>query len=425
MLTRSSSRSEKMGSEISDTLHSIQQEMAMMKRSLNSLHTEVTSLKTELETIKDLKVSLEFTDKKVTEVETNVSHLQKVTKEQGEYLVQLESRLSKNQLENLECKEKQLQQESYNRRENLKFSGIQEEGKESYSQTVNKIVELFSQTLKIKDAHLIRFQRCHRLGIKPKKMSTPRDIIVRFVFFQDREKIWENRQLLAGTNIIMSEDFPSEIESRRTQLYPILKVARKNGYKCKLVVDKLIINGQRYRPTYQTVDRLPADIHPKNQHQKITEKAALFYGGYSTFSSFNKVNIKIDGKMYNSCEQFYQYQKANNAGNEEIASKILTSDDPREQYQLGKKVIIDNENWDTTKAKGWMEKAIKAKFNQNEPLKHELLNTGNKILVQCNQYEKLWSCGLAITSGDVEDSGKWPGENVIGTVLMEVRESLK
>ena len=423
MITRSSSRSGKMESDVAAALQSIRQEMSAMNRSLDSLHEQVGVIKTELDTIKELKTALEFTDAKVTDVENSVSNIQKNINEQNDCIDKIEIKTNKIQSENVFLKEKLLQLETYDRRENLRFSGIQEEANESHKQTKSKIIELFSNTMEIKDSKFIKLQRCHRLGVKSSKHATSRDIIVRFAFFPDREEVWEHRQKLSGTNITMSEDFTAEIESRRVQLYPILRAAREKNHKCKLVVDKLIIDGRKY--TLQTLDSLPDDIHPKTLHEKQTEKAVLFYGGYSIFSNFYKANFEIDKKVYNCCEQFFQCQKAVSAGEHEVALKIMSTEDPREQYRLGKNVNKDDKTWNKEKARKVMEMATKAKFDQNEPLKHELLKTGNKLLVQCNQYDKIWANGLNIHSEDADNIKKWEGENVTGVILTSIRDNLK
>ena len=72
-----------------------------------------------------------------------------------------------------------------------------------------------------------------------------------------------------------------------------------------------------------------------------------------------------------------------------------------------------------------MEAAIRAKFEQNEHLRTELVNTGKKTLVNCNPYEIFWSCGLKITNDDAKNQTKWKGLNNLGTLLCSVRETLK
>ena len=74
-----------------------------------------------------------------------------------------------------------------------------------------------------------------------------------------------------------------------------------------------------------------------------------------------------------------------------------------------------------------MKKGLSAKFSTNEKLKEALLKTGDAILVDCNPIEKYWSCGLAIDDdwSILCNPGKWPGRNMLGVLLMEVREELK
>ena len=77
------------------------------------------------------------------------------------------------------------------------------------------------------------------------KRGRPRDIIVRFVRFPDREQIWAARNKLKNTDIIMKEDFPQEIDQRRAKLFPIQKAARAENKKAYMVVDKLFIDGRK------------------------------------------------------------------------------------------------------------------------------------------------------------------------------------
>ena len=55
------------------------------------------------------------------------------------------------------------------------------------------------------------------------------------------------------------------------------------------------------------------------------------------------------------------------------------------------------------KAKEVMEIANRAKFYQNQQLKNGLLDTGNKIITECNPYDKFWSNGLRITLKEADD----------------------
>ncbi len=52
-----------------------------------------------------------------------------------------------------------------------------------------------------------------------------------------------------------------------------------------------------------------------------------------------------------------------------------------------------------------MYKANIAKFSANQELKETLLATGDKMIVECSPYDKIWGNGL-----DIEDSLKRPIE---------------
>ena len=294
---------------------------------------------------------------------------------------------------------------------------------ETNGQTASKIREIFSQKLGIVEVEKMVFQRCHRLGPRNRNNSSfPRDIIVRFAFYPDREKVWENRQKLKGSDMIMNGDFPEEINERRAILYRIFKIAKDKHHKAKLVADKLIIDGIRY--TVDSLEKLPKDLHPRAFAERYTDNSVIFYGGYSIYSNFYKVNFEIDGRKYNSVEQYFQYKKAVLGGHRDVAEQILCSTEPKEQYLFGKK-LNPCDQWNDKLAKQTMEKAIRAKFEQNQELHQEIMKTDNKTFIECNPHDLYWANGLKMTSPAAEDETQWKGQNVLGTILCSVRNSLK
>lgn len=63
------------------------------------------------------------------------------------------------------------------------------------------------------------------------------------------------------------------------------------------------------------------------------------------------------------------------------------------------------------------------KFSQNSELLKLLLNTNDSILVETSQKDKIW--GIEVDHVDFLNPDKWPGENLLGKALMEVRDKLK
>ena len=311
----------------------------------------------------------------------------------------------------------------YIRRENLKFSGISMDKNEDIDSTQRKIREFFSSQLGIINSDTIEFQRCHRLGGRSDIDTKGRDIIVRFLRYQDRMKVWNNRRKLAGTNYFISKDFPGEIQKRRQRLLPVFKEAKRRQKKVSLVADKLILEGVRY--TVESLDKLPPELQLTGLSMKITDHAVLFYGSDSYFSSFYPAKFNLEGKTFESVEQFVQYQKAIHTGDVETACGILNTDDPVKQHQYGKKLKPSKDQWNEIRAESFMESAVKAKFQQNDQLKSELLKTGNRNLVECNAHDSFWGIGMSIHNVDALDKGKWKGLNKLGSILVKVREDLK
>jgi len=53
------------------------------------------------------------------------------------------------------------------------------------------------------------------------------------------------------------------------------------------------------------------------------------------------------------------------------------------------------------------------------------LATGNKTLVEASPLDKVWGIGLAVEDSRVHDPKQWQGLNLLGKVLMRVRDELR
>ncbi len=72
-----------------------------------------------------------------------------------------------------------------------------------------------------------------------------------------------------------------------------------------------------------------------------------------------------------------------------------------------------------------MKVAIKVKFDQHDYLKQELLKNEGKCLVECNPFDKFWSCGLKLNDQKALSPSNWVGENRLGHCLDDVRRLLQ
>ncbi len=131
----------------------------------------------------------------------------------------------------------------------------------------------------------IKIVCCHRLGVRNPKSTNPRSIICKFNFIGDRQEVWSKRSQLKGSDFIMQEDFPQEINGKRSQLAPIMFAVKKIDMKSFLVADKLIINRQSY--TVDTLKDLPDSLDvPKFGTTKVTNKITAFHGSLTPCQMF-------------------------------------------------------------------------------------------------------------------------------------------
>ena len=328
--------------------------------------------------------------------------------------------IQKLERENFDLKDRLVYIESQSRRDNLLFCGFAETAGETSSDCERKVRGLFKRMGLNEN---LRIARCHRKGTS--FPGRQRAIIVKFEFFEDRQKVWFSRKNLHGSNKFINEDFPIEIENRRKKLYPILKAARKfEHYKGKvnIVFDKLYVNNMVYR--VETLHTLPADINPRNLCERYDDNSFCFFGEYSPLSNFHQCSFRYDGVDYTSSEVAFQHAKALHFKDEIKATAILKARSPAEAKELGKNLRnFDRVNW-ANACEGYMKSILECKFHQNQELRSHLEKTGSRLIIECNPKDNYWGSGVAVWDQECLDKEKRRGQNRLGNLLMSVRERL-
>lgn len=215
------------------------------------------------------------------------------------------------------------------------------------------------------------------------------------------------------------------------------------------------------------------DTNRKLQYisQKKTKEYEYFFHLTSPFSNFHPSLIEYKDFKFISNEHFFMFSKAKFFKDEETAKRILNiynefllepaifkDEKSKDTYQLivaflNKKIkrndiLKSQENielWNTVNKtiknlgrqvknfdeKAWNEKSVKnmkfgakLKFTQNQDLKDILLNTQNKNLVEASPYDKIWGTGLNKENSMKTDPNKWPGKNLLGQVLDNVKKEI-
>ena len=399
---------------------------------VNPISIEPSEIPTDLKGIAELFVkkisdlqqsmneSIEFLGSKLDDVSSqNKTTLQKLNSlEEENQAIKTENKKLLDEIEQL--KENQLRLETYQRRNNSLFSGIEETFHESVDECKSKLQKALEN---IPGNEKFVIGRCHRLGAKTPGKN--RDIIAHFPDENNQDQIVQNRKRLPN-GVYINEDLPTEIASRKKELLPIFKMAKAKGTyeKVKLKQDKLFIGRIPFtvRPV-NNLNTLPADLHPMNSCKKESEHTFVFFGQKHPMSNFARYNIKIDGKLYHSSEQYIQEQKALFFNQNQIASQIMTAVSPGECKYLSKNIPNYNHQSWCQQIPKVLNTALLCKFRQNPECLQTLKNTGRLLIGEATR-DTTWGIGLDLKNNDVQKEDKWIGSNLMGLQLMTIREEL-
>ncbi|MCI6868738.1 MAG: NADAR family protein [Lachnospiraceae bacterium] len=150
------------------------------------------------------------------------------------------------------------------------------------------------------------------------------------------------------------------------------------------------------------------------------------YEEYGCFSNWYKAYFEYVGRRFSSVEQYMMYHKALMFREYELSEQIANTDNPALIKKLGRSYMksFNSDLWDKT-SKQIVKRAIRAKFEQNPELLDVLLGTEELVLTECSKNDKKWGNGVAIDDEDRFCTSKWTGKNLLGRILMEVRDELR
>lgn len=134
-------------------------------------------------------------------------------------------------------------------------------------------------------------------------------------------------------------------------------------------------------------------------------------GEYGPFSNFSAHHLFLKGKKWRTSEHYFQAQKFSGTSHE---TEIRMASSPMIAARLGRSRKRPlRKDWESVKD-DIMREAVMAKFSQDKELTALLLSTGDATLVEHTTNDSYWA-----------DGGDGTGKNMLGIILMEVRERLK
>lgn len=131
---------------------------------------------------------------------------------------------------------------------------------------------------------------------------------------------------------------------------------------------------------------------------------------FGEFSNFAAFSIRLKGVVWPTSEHYFQAQKFAGTPHEE-AVRLASS--PMMAAKMGRERSRPlREDWETVKD-DIMREAVLAKFEQHPSLRSLLLSTGDAQIVEHTRNDAHWG-----------DGGDGSGLNMLGHILMEVRQRL-
>ena len=214
---------------------------------LNSIQSSLTKVTAEASTVSTKVLGME---KQLTDLEASRNFDTKTLDSIQGKQIEIDKMLKKMQNMEEEQKEKLLDLQCREMRDNLIFYGIDETKDESDKDCVDKILNIVEKDLKVPFAKQMPIHRAHRMGRYQHNKTRP--IVAKIAFYPNREEIRKAAKNLEGTQYSIGQQFPKEIQERRRQLVPTLKDAKSKGQKANIGIDKLYIEGKLYTTSDST-----------------------------------------------------------------------------------------------------------------------------------------------------------------------------
>ena len=143
-----------------------------------------------------------------------------------------------------------------------------------------------------------------------------------------------------------------------------------------------------------------------------------FSGEYDWLSNFYPVVVNLEGLNFPTVEHAYVAAKTTN-----YMDRVLITEIPANQAgkakRWGRKFKL-RDDWEIVKI-SIMRKLLEQKF-QNVDLRQKLIATGDKTIVEGNHWhDNFWGTCMC----DRLEPCKYHGKNMLGKLIMEIRDKIK
>lgn len=132
---------------------------------------------------------------------------------------------------------------------------------------------------------------------------------------------------------------------------------------------------------------------------------------YGCFSNFSPHGFELDGAWWPTSEHYFQAQKFAGTPHADQIRQVKTPKDAARMGRDRKRPL--RPDWQQVKD-DIMRRGVLSKFETHADIRAVLLSTSDELIVENSPIDYYWGCGA-------DGSGK----NMLGQILMEVREILR
>jgi ribA/ribD-fused uncharacterized protein len=156
--------------------------------------------------------------------------------------------------------------------------------------------------------------------------------------------------------------------------------------------------------------------------EQINQEVEFFRGYKYVLSNFYYCDLTIDGEKFNTSEKAYQVLKAKFHGDSKIEEELMKTHFVSQVKKISEKIKVKPE-WIDHRV-DVMRKVLRAKADNCTTYRKKLLNCKG-LIVEAIKGDLFWSAGLDENDLRNMPKDKWPGQNVLGQLHMELRDEIQ
>ena len=165
-------------------------------------------------------------------------------------------------------------------------------------------------------------------------------------------------------------------------------------------------------------------VADKNCKAKPQNEILAFKSYEHPLSNHFPCELEVFNEKFKNVEEAYFWRMSSGMGNQDLAKRILESRHAGEAKRLSKEIADDltRLKWEKENV-GIMEHLLAAKAGQCKRFLECLMESKESVLAEATP-SKFWGTGLSIFVTKNCSESCWPGQNMLGALLMELRAKL-